>query len=154
MKPSLKYRIIFTLADKYPVKDMCEFFGVSRSGYYEYRQRKDCPDRDLPLAELIRECQSKRGNIHGYRYVHLWLNRRKNVQVNAKTVLRIMRKYGLLCEIRQKKYKHVGQHMHRYNNLLNRKFQTNRPNHKWVTDISYIPTAQGVFISFCNSGFV
>ena len=33
--------------------------------------------------------------------------------------------------------------MHRYDNLLGRKFQTDRPNHKWVTDISYIPTTQG-----------
>jgi len=54
-----------------------------------------------------------------------------------------MRKYGLLSEVRRKKYQHVGQHMHRYDNLLNRKFQTDRPNHKWVTDISHIPTAQG-----------
>ena len=38
----------------------------------------------------------------------------------------------------------MGQHIHRYENLLNRQFQADRPNHKWVTDISYIHTKQGV----------
>ncbi len=54
-----------------------------------------------------------------------------------------MRKYDLLSEIRRKKYHPCGQQMHRYANLLNRHFQAEQPNSKWVTDISYIPTKQG-----------
>ncbi len=38
---------------------MCRFFEVSRSGYYDYLHRKDIPDRDLPLANLIKECQEQ-----------------------------------------------------------------------------------------------
>jgi len=38
----------------------------------------------------------------------------------------------------------MGQQLHRYENLLNRQFQADRPNHKWVTDISYIHTKQGI----------
>ena len=38
----------------------------------------------------------------------------------------------------------MGQQLHKYKNLLNREFQANRPNHKWVTDISYIHTGQGI----------
>ena len=38
----------------------------------------------------------------------------------------------------------MGQQLHKYENLLNREFQADRPNHKWVTDISYIHTGQGV----------
>ena len=38
---------------------MCKFFEVSRSGYYAYLKRKDTPDRDLPLAEKIREFDLK-----------------------------------------------------------------------------------------------
>lgn len=143
MKPKLKYKIIYTFAQKYPIQQMCRFFDVSRSGYYRYLIQKDAPDKDLPLAELIQECQSKRGKIHGYRYIHLWLARIKQVQCNPKTVLRVMRKYDLLSEIRRKKYHTCGQHLHRYANQLNRNFKTERPNSKWVTDISYIPTQQG-----------
>ena len=38
----------------------------------------------------------------------------------------------------------MGQQLHRYENLLNRDFTAQRPNQKWVIDISYIHTAQGV----------
>lgn len=143
MTPKLKYRIIHTFAQKYPIQQMCRFFEVSRSGYYRYLVRKDSPNKDLPLAQLIRECQSKRGKIHGYRYIHLWLARTKQVHCNPKTVLRVMRKYNLLSEIRRRKYHPSGQQLHRYANLLNRNFKTERLNSKWVTDISYIPTQQG-----------
>ena len=56
-----------------------------------------------------------------------------------------MKKYGLLSEIRRRrKWQQMGQQMHKYNNLLNRQFQSDHPNQKWVTDISYIHTKQGV----------
>ena len=56
-----------------------------------------------------------------------------------------MKKYELLSEIRRRrKWKQMGQQLHKYENLLNREFQANRPNHKWVTDISYIRTRQGI----------
>jgi len=56
-----------------------------------------------------------------------------------------MNKYGLLSEIRRRrKYKYMGQELHKYENLLNRNFVADRPNAKWVTDISYIHTGQGV----------
>ncbi len=44
---------------------------------------------------------------------------------------------------RRRKYRQMGEQLHRYPNLLNRNFLANRPNEKWVTDISYIPTEQG-----------
>ena len=124
---------------------MCTFFGVSRSGYYDYLVRKDVPSHDAPLAEMIAECQRKHGKIHGYLYVNLWLERRKGIHHNPKTVLRVMQKYGLLSEISLlKKYCQMGQQLHKYENLLNGNFTTEHPSSKWVTDISYIHTAQGV----------
>lgn len=38
----------------------------------------------------------------------------------------------------------MGQQVHKYENLLDRDFRADRPNSKWVTDISYIHTGQGV----------
>ena len=56
-----------------------------------------------------------------------------------------MNKYDLLSEIRRRrKYRQMGEQLHKYENLLSRQFQADRPNAKWVTDISYIHTAQGV----------
>ena len=51
----------------------------------------------------------------------------------------------MLSEVRRaRKYRHAQEHIHRYPNLLDRDFHATRPNQKWVTDISYIHTAQGV----------
>lgn len=49
---------------------MCKFFEVSRSGYYAFLKRMDIPDRDLSLAEKIRECQNESHRTYGYRRVH------------------------------------------------------------------------------------
>ena len=56
-----------------------------------------------------------------------------------------MKQYNLLSEIRRpRKWRQMGQQLHKYENLLNREFHTDKPNSKWVTDISYIHTKQGV----------
>ena len=121
---------------------MCKFFGVSRSGYYKYLKRKDLPPKELYLANKIAECQAESHRTYGYRRVHIWLEREK-IFCNPKTVLRIMQKYNLLSVVRRKKFHYCSQHLHRYPNILNRDFSAERPNQKWVTDISYIKTGEG-----------
>jgi len=135
--------VIYRHKEKYSISEMCRLFGVSRSGYYGYVSRMDIPAWDLPLAEKIRECQEECGKTYGYRRVHIWLER-NGFYRNPKTVLRVMHKYGLLSVIRRKKYRNYGEYLHKYPNLLNREFSAERPNQKWVTDISYIHTKQGV----------
>ena len=126
---------------------MCRFFKVSRSGYYKYLNRKDIPDKDLPLANKIKECQELNHKTYGYRRVHIWLER-KGIYRNPKTILRVMQKYNLLSVVRRKKFSYCSQYLHRYPNVLNRDFSAERPNQKWVTDISYIKTSEGfLFLS-------
>lgn len=145
MKPRVKYLAIYHHRNKYPVAVMCQFFGVSRSGYYGYISHMDKPERDEPLSKIIAECQERCGKTYGCRRIQIWLKKTKNLSLNLKTVLRVMNKYGLLSDIRRRrKYRHMGEQLHKYENLLNRQFQADRPNAKWVTDISYIHTAQGV----------
>jgi len=134
--------VIYRHKDKYSISEMCRFFSVSRSGYYGYVSRMDVPAKDLPLAEKITECQERCGKTYGYRRVHIWLER-QGIHHNPKTVLRVMQKYNLLSVVRRKKYRNYGDYLHKYPNLLNRDFTAERPNQKWVTDISYIKTRQG-----------
>ena len=142
MRTSVKFMVIYRHKDKYSISEMCRFFNVSRSGYYDYVKRMDIPAKDLSLAEKIRECQDKCGKTYGYRRVHIWLEK-NGIYHNPKTILRVMQKYNLLSEVRRKKYRNYGDYLHRYPNLLNRDFKADRPNQKWVTDISYIKTGQG-----------
>ena len=134
--------VIYRHKNKYSISEMCRFFEVSRSGYYDYVKRMDIPARDLPLAEKIRECQEHSHSTYGYRRVHIWLER-QGIHKNPKTVLHIMQKYNLLSEVRRKKYHNYTNGIYKYPNHLARDFHAGRPNQKWVTDISYIRTGQG-----------
>lgn len=143
MRPQIKYTAIAKHAGKYPIAFMCNFFEVSRSGYYAFLKRQDQSSCEAPLAALIQLGQQKAHGTYGYRRMRLWLER-QGVRKNHKTVLRMMNKYGLLAQIRRRrKYRQLGDQLHRYPNILNRDFTAVRPNQKWVTDISYIPTPQG-----------
>jgi len=145
VRAKVKYLAIYRHRDKYPITTMCAFFKVSKSGYYGFVKRVGKPEHDEALAKEIAECRQKTRGTYGYRRVQIWLHKEKGIYRNPKTILRIMQKYGLLSEIRRKrKYKYMCQQIHRYENLLNRDFSASRPNQKWVTDISYIHTGQGV----------
>lgn len=144
MRARAKYHIIHLHCGQYPISVMCQFFGVSRSGYYDFIKRLNRPRPDAALAELLRVQQERCRKTYGYRRMWLWL-KSQGVHRNPKTVLRVMKAYGLLAEIRRpRKWVNMGQQIHKYENLLNRAFQADRPNIKWVTDISYIHTGQGV----------
>ena len=135
--------VIYRHKDKYSVSEMCRFFKVSRSGYYDYVKRMDRPSSEKHLIEKICECQERSHKTYGYRRVQIWLER-QGIHKDPKTVLRLMQKYNLLSVVRRKKYRNYGERLHKYPNLLNRDFRAERPNQKWVTDISYIKTEEGV----------
>jgi transposase InsO family protein len=124
---------------------MCKLLEVSKSGYYDWIKRLDTPDKDEWLANAIRACQNKCRNTYGYRRVRLWLIRNYGLVANHKAILRVMNKYNLLSEVRRhRKYQHYSQCIHRYENILNRDFKAEKSNQKWVTDITYVHTKQGV----------
>ena len=143
MRTNVKYMVIYRRKGNYPISEMCRFFEVSRSGYYDYVKRMDIPAWDLPLAENTQKCQNPSRCTYGYRRVHIWLER-QGIHKNPKTVLRVMQKYNLLSEVRRKKYHNYTNGLYKYPNLLAQDFHAERPNQKWVTDISYIKTGQGV----------
>ena len=137
--------VIQRYATKYPVVSMCRFFDVSRSGYYSFRKRSKQLNQESLLVGQIQACHNsgKYMCTYGCRRVQLWIERQYGKHYNYKTVWRVMHKYGLLSKIRRKRFVHCGEKTRTYANLLNRNFHADRPNQKWVTDISYIPTKQG-----------
>ena len=59
------------------------------------------------------------------------------MKLNHKTVLRLMKELGLICRVRVKKYRsYKGEVGKIAPNLLNRDFHAERPNQKWVTDVT------------------
>ena len=145
MRPNVKYAAIFAIKEKYSIALMCRYFEVSRSGYYDWLKRRSEPDKDDVLGNLIRKCQTVTRQTYGYRRVKLWLLRETGLVINSKAVRRIMHKYNLLALIRRPRPLYLRQQkMKTYENKLNRDFRAEAPNQKWVTDISYIHTKEGV----------
>ena len=120
--------------------------GISRSGYYAWRKRKRS-QRELDnqaLIEHIRRIHRMSRKTYGSPRVHAEL-RREGRWVNHNRVARLMRQEGLVG--RRKHRRMVTTHSkHPYPiapNLLNQEFNAEKPNQKWVADITYIPTAEG-----------
>ena len=144
MRKAQIFAVIERLSEKYPINKMCEFYNVSRRGFYDYRKRQKCKNPDQLLIDLISECHEKHKHRFGYRRVKMWLEREKGLVVNKKKVLRITSRNNLLSRIRRRKivkFKLNGSM--KYENVLNRKTHSDRPNTDWVTDISYIIMPDG-----------
>jgi len=72
----------------------------------------------------------------GYRRITLEL-KNKSIRINHKTVQKLMRHLGLFCRVRMKKYhSYRGEVGNVAPNLLERNFEADIPNQKWVTDIT------------------
>lgn len=80
----------------------------------------------------------------GYRQLALHMCRQTNLQINDKRVLRLMRIEGIQSVIRRKKKKYVRSTPQQVaENLLNREFQAEAPNKKWVTDVTEFKYGNG-----------
>lgn len=144
MRKSQIFSVIERFSDKYPISKMCEFYNVSRQGFYDYRKRQCGGNPDQELIDMIAECQKANKNRLGYRRVGKWLEREKGLKVNHKKVYRITSRNSLQSVIRRRsalKYKPNGSI--KYENVLNRKTHSDTPNTDWVTDISYIIAPDG-----------
>jgi putative transposase len=132
-----KYRTIEQATQWYGVAELCKLFKVSRSGYYAYLKRKT-EDRDKELRNTIQTLYAKYDGKYGYRQLQLFLLQEHGLQINHKKVLRLMQELGLRSKIRRKHRcnytssagERVGE------NLLKRDFQAEKPNQKWVTDVT------------------
>jgi len=128
------------------VKAMCKFFTISRAAYYAWIARSGEPDKDTERMQIIREAWGKSHKTYGYRRIVLWIQQKKGIYINHKAVLRLMHKMNIRSVARKRKpYKKMNELdiYHRYANILNREFSAEKPNQKWVTDITYVRTQQG-----------
>lgn len=139
----MKYEFINNHRDQYSVRLQCRVLGVSRSGYYHWLQRTcERPDRALRIS--IRAIFNGSRQTYGIRRVTAAL-RHQGWRCNRKRVARIMRSEGLQA-VSKRAYKTTTTSKHdRYiaGNLLKRDFTASAPNRKWLSDITYVSTAEG-----------
>jgi putative transposase len=125
---------------------MCQWLQVSRSGFYEWRQRPESATliRRKTLAELIGQVFHDAHGTYGYRRVHAALARR-GVRVSPELVRALMRQLGLVaCQPRAwRQTTVVDPAAPATPDLVRRDFTAQAPGVKLVGDITYIPTWEG-----------
>ena len=109
---------------------------LPRATYYYHIKRQTAPDKYESEKELISAIYHEHRGRYGYRRITDEL-RDKGSVLNHKTVQRLMRDLKLICRIRMKKYhSYKGEIGKIAPNLLERKFEAEKPNQKWVTDVT------------------
>jgi len=130
---------------KYSVVKMCDWLGVSTSGFYEWRCRPESTtaQRRASLALLIRTIFEDSDETYGHRRVHAQLERRGE-QCTRELVRRIMRDLGLEpCQPRPWRLGLTEPSASLLPDLVARDFTATAPCEKMVGDITYIPTWEG-----------
>ena len=142
----MKYAWIKKHCDEFAIRSACETLAVSTSGYYDWRDRKPSKrqERHQRLTTKIKDVFEKSHNIYGHRKVHGELQKQA-VVCSLETVRKIMQTQDLHPQP-PRKFVITTDSNHKFeiaDNLLARDFEADRPNQKWVADITYIPTASG-----------
>jgi transposase InsO family protein len=129
---------------------MCEVVKVSKSGYYDWCKRQDAPPTPTEKArqercELVKKLYQELGGIYGYRKIYHEM-RRRGIVCSLNTMHADCKRLGIKS-ITRRKYRIQTTDSNHANpiaeNVLNRDFKSEKPNEKWVTDITCVATLEG-----------
>jgi len=142
----VRYQFITESKKAYPVTILCDVLQVSGSGYYSW-YKQPCSLRlteNLKLIPLVRRIHIESGQTYGSRRISRALQA-MGIACGRSRARTLMRLAGIV--VRQKrKFKVTTHSKHKLSvapNFLNREFKVDTPNKAWVSDITYIWTAQG-----------
>lgn len=144
----MSFRLIDAKKAEHPVSRLCSVLGVTRAGYYAWRQRSPSPHRrrDLELTELIRSAYVESHDTYGAPRMHLEL-RAQGIRVGKKRVARLMHEAGLVGVSRRGRRRRVrpasGPAAPPAPDLVRRRFRAERPDELWLADITHVPTWEG-----------
>ncbi len=143
----MRYQFIAKNHLRWRIKSMCRCLNVRPSGYYSWRKRK--PSRrsceDAELTELISASSQRSRCTYGSPRIHDDL-KDLGVHVSRKRVARLMKAAGIISCHHRKRFIQTTDSNHTYStaaNIIKQDFTAINPNTKWVTDITYVYTAEG-----------
>jgi putative transposase len=142
----MKFRFIEEHREVHSVVKMAKILGVTRGGYYAWRSRTPSQRsaEEQRIVEQIQVIQAEVKDRYGSPRVHRELQGR-GIRVGHNRVARLMRLKGLGAK-RRKRYRSTTDSAHALpvaENLVNRRFEVPVANRVWVSDLTYIPTAEG-----------
>lgn len=147
------YALINQRLEQHSVIELCCLFGVSRSGYYKWLNRKGSLNRYEQSRKQLDACVR---DIHahypimGYRQIRDFLQLTTGKQVCDLSVWRSMRRLHIRGYVRKiKNPSQPGSEHAVYPNVLNREFRSAKPLQKIVSDITYIKHKDKWFFLVC-----
>ena len=146
------YRLIDAERATHPVCVLCRVLGVSRSGYYDWKDRPQSArsQQDEALACQIVEIHRRSRQTYGSPRVHAEL-RSIGVYCGRKRVARLMRESGIRGCRRGGRRSTTRRNKHAVpaEDLVGREFSATAPDRLWTADITYIATWEGfVYLAF------
>jgi transposase InsO family protein len=129
---------------------MCRVLEVSTSGFYRWLKRQEAPPTSNEEArqkrwQFVEEIFNESRGIYGYRKVHAEL-RRRGASYSLNTIHDDFKKLELQSRTRKKYRVQTTDSNHTLpvaKNVLDRNFKAEKPNEKWVADITYVATLEG-----------
>ena len=129
-------QVIQKLRQSFSLELLLDIAQLPRATYYYHVKRQAAPDKYLDAQAAITGIYHENKGRYGYRRITADL-RNRGFGLNHKTVQRLMKKLGLVCRVRMKKYhSYKGEVGKIVPNLLERNFEAKKPNQKWVTDVT------------------
>jgi len=143
----MRYQFIREHQHEFSVQRMCQVLDVTRSGYYAWRPERAGPraqENQVLVAQIRKEYKSSRQT---YGSPRIWARLvRQSIACGRHRVARLMRREGLSPQKRHKWHPVTTQRQPGVipaPNRLNQDFSATTVNTKWVSDFTYIDTAEG-----------
>jgi putative transposase len=135
------------LDGEYSLSELCRVLEVSESGYYAWRKRPESK-RSEEDQRLLKKIEASHEQSRGcYGSPRVWEDlTEQGEHVSKKRVARLMRVHGVKGAMPRKKRVVTTDSEHSHpiaENVLHREFEATEPNQKWVSDITYVATAEG-----------
>jgi Transposase and inactivated derivatives len=132
------FKSIQALNKRFSLDWLCQLYGVSRSGYYQWLKEKKRPNRYDLLHQEIDNVVMKEHSQHpsyGYRSIKAAILYKTGWMLSNYSVLKSMQRLKIQSKVRPKKNYLKGKEHPVFPNILNRQFKTEQPFEKIVTDI-------------------
>ncbi|MEL7633901.1 IS3 family transposase [Sporomusa sphaeroides] len=134
--PAQKTQVIQGLRQIYPLPVLLSIAQLPRATYYYHGKRLNQSDKYAQIKQAISAINHEHKGRYGYRRITAELHH-QGYTINHKTVQQLMKTLGIVCRVRMKKYKsYKGETGKIAPNLLKRAFEAEKPNQKWVTDVT------------------
>ena len=134
--PAQKSLVVQKLRHDFSLSLLLSIAQLPRATFYYHLKRMENLDKYQEVKEEIKTIYHENKGRYGYRRITAELHNR-GFHLNHKTIQRLMKQLGLICRVRAKKYcSYKGEVGKIAPNLLQRDFYAEKPNQKWVTDVT------------------